>query len=149
MVTPPFSIHGLCNPIACNVGLHTGVNIHQYVSFKWQYDNFCHTVYNMLDYSHVLYTLRTTPSEAVTYTDKRTHLNTFNAHIYQLEKNLEKCKIFHNFCYYRINQTQHVYLQCIPTLSSYCLWHKCQRPMSCENSSLTLNSKATDVSISS
>ena len=25
--TPAFSIHGLCNPITCNVGLHTGATL--------------------------------------------------------------------------------------------------------------------------
>ena len=24
--TPAFSIHGLCNPVTCNVGLHTGAS---------------------------------------------------------------------------------------------------------------------------
>ena len=27
MATPDFFIHGICNPITCNVGLHIGANV--------------------------------------------------------------------------------------------------------------------------
>ena len=35
-VTPAFSIHGLCSPITCNVGLHTGSTAGAALVLNWK-----------------------------------------------------------------------------------------------------------------